>query len=125
MYLLDSNIFLEILLEQEKSNVCKNFLGKLTWSEIYISRFSCYSIGLILSRLDKADEYAVFITDIVEKINLVALAAEDLKQLPITMSKFNIDFDDAYQYLCVKKFDLKLLSLDKDFDKTDIVRIEP
>jgi predicted nucleic acid-binding protein len=40
-----------------------------------------------------------------------------------------LDFDDAYQYAyqytLAQKYSLELVSFDKDFDKTDIVRIEP
>ncbi len=39
MYLLDTNIFLEILLSQEKSSVCKTFINS-HYDEIFISDFS-------------------------------------------------------------------------------------
>lgn len=47
MYLADTNIFLEVLLAQDKRKECKNLLeenrGKLS-----ISDFSLHSIGVIL-----------------------------------------------------------------------------
>ena len=39
--------------------------------------------------------------------------------------KYNLDFDDAYQYVAAKKYSLKLVSFDSDFDATDVERVEP
>jgi predicted nucleic acid-binding protein len=47
MYLADTNIFLEILLKQDKSVICKAFLYK-NIDSIHISDFTLHSIGVIL-----------------------------------------------------------------------------
>jgi len=47
MYLVDTNIFLEILLKQDKSKDCKDFLDK-NMDQINITDFSLHSIGVIL-----------------------------------------------------------------------------
>ncbi len=39
--------------------------------------------------------------------------------------KVGLDFDDGLHYYYAKKIGLKLISFDKDFDKTDIKRLEP
>jgi len=49
MNLVDTNIFLEILLKQEKSEACKSFLSK-NKGAINISDFTLHSIGVILFR---------------------------------------------------------------------------
>jgi predicted nucleic acid-binding protein len=67
MYLLDTNIFLEILLKQEKSEECKNFL-KSNVNNIFISDFSLHSIGVILFRYKKHKLYEDFIKDILSQI---------------------------------------------------------
>ncbi len=54
MYLVDTNIFLEILLGQDKSSVCKDFLNKND-DKIFISDFSLHSIGVILFRFKKKE----------------------------------------------------------------------
>jgi len=41
------------------------------------------------------------------------------------MRAFNLDVDDGIQYYVAKTRSLKLISFDKDFDKTDIERIDP
>ena len=47
MYLIDTNIFLEVLLTQEKKETCKKFLDE-NIKNLYISDFSLHSIGVIL-----------------------------------------------------------------------------
>ena len=43
-----------------------------------------------------------------------------------TLSKQqNLSFDDAMHYYVAKTFGLKLVSLDDDFDRTDIIRVVP
>jgi hypothetical protein len=39
--------------------------------------------------------------------------------------KFRVDFDDAYQYSVARKYQITLVSFDKDFDRTDITRRTP
>ncbi len=56
MYLFDTNIFLEILLNQSKSGLCKEYLNEKAES-INISDFSLHSIGVILFRYDKSNVY--------------------------------------------------------------------
>jgi len=41
------------------------------------------------------------------------------------MRGFNLDFDDAYQYVAAEKHNLTLVSLAADFDRTDRGRKTP
>ena len=45
--------------------------------------------------------------------------------LDLTADKFNLDFDDAYQYAVAAKYELQLISFDTDFDRTERKRKEP
>lgn len=58
-------------------------------------------------------------------MRLYALGLRDLTTINQTTAKWHLDFDDAYQYTVVKKHQLQLVSFDKDFDKTDLKRLEP
>jgi predicted nucleic acid-binding protein len=49
MFLVDTNIFLEILLTQDKKAICKKFLDK-NIGNLHITDFSLHSIGVILFR---------------------------------------------------------------------------
>lgn len=126
MYLADTNIFLEALLGQEKTPAVQAFLQSVSLDEIFITDLSLHSIGIILFNLKKHELFNLFIEDMVENgMNIVSLSTGELKGLDEIASDFNLDFDDAYQYMAAKIKDLQLISFDKDFDKTDMKRIVP
>lgn len=77
-YLVDTNIFLEILLLQEKTEKCKKILRKYK-DEIVISDFSLHSIGVILFRHRKELIYFKFIVDVVSKVKIVSLPLSSYK----------------------------------------------
>jgi predicted nucleic acid-binding protein len=114
MYLLDTNIFLEILLKQEKSEECKIFL-KSHVDNIFISDFSLHSIGVILFRYNKHKIYEDFIKDILPQIRVLNLPAIEYQSLVKASSNTKLDFDDLYQYIIAKYFELQIVTMDSDF----------
>ena len=50
MYLIDTNIFLEVLLSQERMDICKKILDSNIGNK-YLSDFSLHSIGAILFKI--------------------------------------------------------------------------
>jgi len=40
-------------------------------------------------------------------------------------NQFKLDFDDSYQYAVAQKFDLRIMSFDSDFDRTEKGRMIP
>ncbi len=50
MFLVDTNIWLELLLEQERAGEVRRFLDALPSDQLAISHFSLHSIGVILGR---------------------------------------------------------------------------
>jgi len=66
MYLIDPNIWLELLLEQEKAEEVRQFLETVETDEISMAEFTLYSIGLITTRLRKETIFREFISDILE-----------------------------------------------------------
>ena len=126
MYLVDTNIFLEALLEQEKMPIVRSFFQSTDLEEMFITDLSLHSIGIILFRLRKFKLFASFLNDIVvDGINIISLTPEDLEELEKIAQSFNLDFDDAYQYLAAEKHDLQLISFDRDFDRTERKKKEP
>ncbi len=63
MFLIDTNIFLEILLGQDKKEICNNFLNDHI-DDLAISDFSLHSIGVILFKYRKQDVFLKFISDV-------------------------------------------------------------
>ncbi len=113
MYLVDTNIFLEILLAQAKSADCKKVLADNNDS-IFISDFSLHSIGVILFRHNQEQVFNSFVTDVLPKVEIVSLSRESYKNLS-KLNKYNLDFDDSYQYKIAEERGLTILTMDKDF----------
>ena len=122
MFLVDTNIFLEIFLDQIKEENCRiflnNYIGKLN-----ITDFSLHSIGIILFKYNKEDIFQKFIEDIVPNVKLLSLPMEKYIEIINVKKSLNLDFDDAYQYSVAKYYGLKIVTMDKDFEKIKDVEI--
>ncbi|MBS1516173.1 MAG: PIN domain-containing protein [Bacteroidetes bacterium] len=116
MYLIDTNIFLEILLSQEKKENCKNFLNE-NISNIGITDFSLHSIGVIASRNNLINIFETFINDVLPNVQIISLEKSSYAKLPQVIKMHNLDFDDAYQFLCAMENSLKIVTMDKDFER--------
>jgi uncharacterized protein len=127
IYLVDSNVWLELLREQERSEEVRQFLQAVQTDEFALTEFTLYSIGIITSRLNKNDVFAAFLSDILEGtgVKRISLSLTDLMELLSAMKEQDLDFDDAYQYVAAKNNDLILVSFDRDFDRTDLTRKTP
>jgi len=106
MYLIDTNIFLEILLSQKQKDICKEFLVS-NIEHIYISDFSLHSIGVILFRSDKETVFDKFVKDIIQKIKIATLSEELYSDLGKIKEEFGLDFDDAYQFKTAEEYGKK------------------
>jgi predicted nucleic acid-binding protein len=122
MYLLDTNIFLEILLNQEKKLACQEFISKNS-DKIAISDFSFHSIAVILFRYKKNSILKEFYNDIILKIQVLNLPKSAYKSLINNMSKVELDFDDMYQYSIAKHFNLEIVTMDTDFEKVSDLKV--
>jgi predicted nucleic acid-binding protein len=125
--LIDTNIFLEVLLEQVRAIDAKELLAKTDEHSFLISDFSLHSIGVILLRRNKADAFRSFLSDMVTNAG-TAIALLDADEMYVAIehaTTFNLDFDDAYQYAVAEKYDLTIVSFDADFDRTTRGRSEP
>lgn len=122
MYLVDTNIFLEILLDQERKKDCEEFLNENS-DNISISDFSLHSIGVILFKNSKEQIFSKFINDIITNINILTLPKDCYQELKKIKDTNNLDFDDAYQYLTARKLNLEIVTFDKDFNKIKDIEI--
>lgn len=114
MYLIDTNIFLEILLKQEKIEPCKDFLDKHI-GELHLSDFSLHSIGVILFKFKKDAIFLKFTEDTLPKAHLVSLPKSQYQSIIKSRKQQKLDFDDAYQYTVCKHHGLRLITMDQDF----------
>jgi len=127
MFLVDTNVWLELLLEQVKAEGVRQFFQRVEARFLAISEFSLYSIGIILTQLKKDEVFKDFLSDTIEdsRIIRICLNTEDLKQLIAVRQQFQLDFDDAYQYVAAVKHGYTLISFDSDFDRTEKGRKTP
>jgi predicted nucleic acid-binding protein len=127
MYLLDTNILLELLLEQEKADEVERFLRSLSPDRLYLSEFTLYSLGIALLRRRYYDVFLRAVEDLFATggVKLVRSEIEDMRDIVQTAQRFNLDFDDAYQYVTAEKHNLTIVSFDGDFDRTERGRQTP
>ncbi len=127
IYLLDTNIWLERLLDQERSEEVGQFLSRISTEYLLMSDFSLHSIGVILNRLGQPNVLPQFVEDIFIQggVTLVSVPPESMRRLVEVMDQYNLDFDDAYQYMAAELNSAVIVSFDTDFDRTDLERQEP
>jgi len=106
--LLDTNIFLEIILSQEKSEEAKALLLKSAQHEFFITDYSLHSIGLLLFRRKQHEVFRAFLDDVLANggINLLSPLPDEMVSVISASKNFGLDFDDAYQYALASKYDL-------------------
>ncbi|HHS50127.1 MAG TPA: type II toxin-antitoxin system VapC family toxin [candidate division Zixibacteria bacterium] len=123
MLLVDTNIFLEILLNQDKSPECKEFL-KSNIGNLAVSDFSLHSIGVILFRFGKEDIYSKFTVDMLPRVLLLSLPSSLYRELSQVKREKKMDFDDAYQYRLARHFNLGIVTMDRDFESVKDVPVQ-
>lgn len=122
MFLVDTNVFLEILLSQGKEQGCKKFLDS-SIGNLNITDLSLHSIGIILFKYGKEDIFEKFVEDITPNVKLLSLPIEQYREVINVRKNLKLDFDDAYQYSIAKYYGLRVVTMDKDFEKVRDVEI--
>ncbi len=130
MYLIDTNIFLEVMLSQEREEECKILLQMLRKGKVkgVVTDFTIHSIIVLLSRFKKLKELRNFLQSLTAYKGLYIYTtsiAEEIKATKIAEEK-GLDMDDAIQYAVALSINAKaIISFDKDFDNLEIPRKEP
>jgi hypothetical protein len=119
-FLLDSNIWLELLFEQNRAEEVRRLLETIPMAQLAVSEFSVYSIGIALANNNLEAAFVQFVEDTLEgtALNRLRLDMADLKETMNARRNFGLDFDDAYQYVAAEKHNLTIVSFDGDFDRT-------
>lgn len=127
MYLVDTNVWLELLLNQERAEEVRDFFSTVEPNLLALTDFTLYSLGIILTRLGKDQAFSDFTIDTLEQgeVTSLRLNIADMRDLLAVGQQFRLDFDDAYQYLAAEKHGFVLVSFDSDFDRTDRGRKTP
>jgi predicted nucleic acid-binding protein len=119
--LIDTNIVLEVILEQAKAEEARALLVKTEKHEFFISDYALHSIGLLLFRRKQHSVFQQFLNDMMLRagMTVASLSVEDMGSVIEAAQRFNLDFDDAYQYAVAGRYGLTVVSFDADFDRTE------
>ena len=115
-YLVDTNVFLEILLNQTGRKKCEAFLQDEKGAA-WISDFTLHSIGVLLFRQKRPELFDQFAADTLPQFTILLLSEAGYSQLAEINARHGLDFDDAYQFAVAREHSLTIASQDKDFQR--------
>lgn len=124
MIWVDASVWLEIELDQERAQKCKEFLAAVMKERLFLADFDIYSIVLTMLKYKKSSsDISTFlgvlnsfprITIFRPSTLLIAEAVEQMKSKKLT-------FDDSLTYVCMRNLGIRqLATLDEDFKKLDV-----
>lgn len=127
MFLVDTSVSLEILLQQEGHEGARRFLERAPSGTLFVTEFTLYSIGLILDHEGRSEAYPSFLRETVNRgsVGRIRLSLDNLAKIPDVMERLGLDFDDAYQHVAARQADAEVVSFDDDFDATPAGRRSP
>jgi uncharacterized protein len=119
-YLVDTNVFLEILLNQAGRKKCEAFLQGEKGAA-WISDFTLHSIGVLLFRQKRPELFDQFTADSLPQFTILSLSETGYSQLAEINTRHGLDFDDAYQFAVARENNLAIATQDKDFQRVQRV----
>jgi predicted nucleic acid-binding protein len=96
----------------------ENNIGNLSLTD-----FSLHSIGVVLFKYGKEEIFENFVNDVIPNVKLLSLPMDLYGEVVNARKSLNLDFDDAYQYSMAKHYRLKVVTLDKDFERIKDVEV--
>lgn len=126
MILVDTNVFLEYLLDRRRADECGKLLAELSRGGVEgaVTRFSLHSIEAVY----KSDLLATFLSNVDRSLGLDVQETSTVEEREVAelARKVRMDFDDALQYYVAKKLGAEaIVSFDRHFDGLDLPRAEP
>ncbi len=127
MILLDTSIFLELLLDQKRATECESLLEQVSSGrmEAVVTHFTVHAIEAVFGGGKNVE---AFLRNLEHSVGLYVYDTSLSEEIAISLisKRMNRDFDDAVQYYTAKKLGAEpIVSFDKHFDALDIDRVEP
>ena len=127
MILLDTNIFLEVLLDQKRADECEALLLRVSngESEAVVSHFSLHAVE---TAIEDRDTLLGFLRDIENSLGLSVHETDVADEIAIALlsKTMDLDFDDTLQYYLAKKLGVDcIVSFDRHFDGLGVRRAQP
>jgi predicted nucleic acid-binding protein len=122
--LIDSNIFLEVLLNREKETECRPLLRMVQNGTVsaYVTSFSLHGIEVHLDGARKPKKLESFLVWVEEAQGLTVYhtSPQEEAQAVAISRKLPLDFDDALQLFVAESLGLHLVTYDHDFGDAGI-----
>lgn len=127
MILLDTNVFLELLLKQSGAADCRKVLDRVSRGELEatVTHFSIHAVEAALGRGEALVEFLRNV-EYSQGLYLHDTGIQEESSAAMMAKLVGLDFDDALQYYVAKRLGAEaIVSYDKHFDGLDIPRVEP
>jgi predicted nucleic acid-binding protein len=128
--LIDTNIFLEVLLSRARVEESKELLASLRDGKKNgaITDFTVHSIIVIMERFGKLSELKTFLSSLPAYKGLFVYSttlSDEIRSTEIALKR-KLDMDDAIQYSSALSLGATgIVSFDKHFDGLEVPRLEP
>ena len=116
LILLDTNIFLELLMDRDKAGDCEALLERV---------FSLHAVEAVIG---EGDGLLDFLRNVENSLGLSVHDTDVSDEIAISLLSKTLgrDFDDSLQYYLAKKLGVDcIVSFDRHFDGLDVKRSEP
>lgn len=106
---IDANIFLDIILDDEKSEQCKSFLTKIKNDNIQAltTDFLIYScllqIQYKIKSQEKMKQFLSFVNEL-KGLKIIRPSINEMYKVCIISKKYNLDFDDIVNDINLSSF---------------------
>jgi predicted nucleic acid-binding protein len=123
--LLDTNIFLELLLDQKRAGECERLLEFVSKGtiEAVVTHFTVHAIEACLG---SGKNLEAFLRNLQHFLGLFVYDTNISDEISLVSKKIDRDFDDTLQYYVAKKLGVdSIVTFDEHFDGLDIDRVEP
>lgn len=128
MYLIDTNIFLELFLDQENADSCEKLLNKIIKGELkaVTTRFTVHAVEGTLTEEPEVTERFLETLNSSIGIEVAETELREERQIAQRSTNHSLDFDDMLQHFVASRESVDaIISLDSDFDETELERVEP
>ena len=119
--LIDTNIFLEVFLDQDRADDCSNFLEKLDRGELqgFVTDFTIHSLAVVLERAGQPDYLPQVFAALsaFQGLRLLHASLLEHSEIALLARQVGLDFDDAYQAYFAQKMNVPVISYDRHFDR--------
>ena len=130
MYLVDTNIFLEVLLSQAKKEECEKFLDQFKKGKKLgiMTDFTVHSIIVAMYSYERLEGLKVFLSSLTGYKGLRIYPTDLTNEIKATelATQNKLDMDDTIQYAIALDTNVEaIVSFDKHFNNLKIPRKEP